>query len=163
MDRSTRHNPLFNKYLETPTWSKLGVLARHMQRHPNTDQVDWVRGASDEMSAGWLPCPWPSSLPENVFWPSEVPFFLARFSVLTRPTVDRISRTAGAELRPIVWEVAPCQQTPSTFPLPDLKVFGCRPSLFMRRPLAMLVVLWHLGERDFPAGFRGAWLIVRRG
>ena len=35
-----------------------------------------VSGASDEMSAGWLPCPWPSSLPENVFWPSEAPFFL---------------------------------------------------------------------------------------
>ena len=42
-------------------------------------------------------------------------------------------------------------------------IHGCRPSLFMRRPLAMLVVLWHLGERDFQAGFRGAWLIVRRG
>jgi hypothetical protein len=37
--------------------------------------MDLTRGASDEMSAGWLPCPWPSSLPEIVFWPSEAPIF----------------------------------------------------------------------------------------
>jgi len=58
-------------------------------------------GVSDEMSAGWLPCPWPSSLPENVFWPSEAPLFFRAggslaFSVTARDASFEISeRTSG--------------------------------------------------------------------